>query len=540
MLRKLFFADTYNMKTCVILFAGNLSDYALKKDFGGENAFLMSCGWAERVENAEKLLILSSPQLENPGSLTIPCEMASESSWTIGKLLNAVDSFLQKENFTTAVFAWADCPFLDSSYTKEILDLHHRYRCEYTFAEGFPYGITPEIIDSGTIRILKNLCEGTKDTRVERDSFFNLLKTDINSFEIETYIAPYDLRSLRLSVHCGTKRSTLLCSRMFNLLKQEQGSFENLCKKPELIKTLPSYYALQISLPCCSSCSYCPYPAYLKEAEGQSKENNLFEKFMSKQHFQSILDKITEFSGDAVISLSLWGEAMMHPQIEEFIEAVLINKELSLVIETCSFEFTEDQVQRIHAIVQKQGERTNGQKSIYWIISVDAHSESMYESLHNDGFTLLKAVKNVELLKKYFNGAVYPQFMRLIENEDELEGFYRFWKAHEGGELIIQKYDSFAGSLQDKKVTDLSPVVRNPCWHIRNDVAVFLDGTVPLCRSVVPSCSLDTSSDYVLGNIFKDSLENIWNKANEHLENHCKNEYGELCRNCDEYYTFNF
>ena len=130
--------------------------------------------------------------------------------------------------------------------------------------------------------------------------------------------------------------------------------------------------------------------------------------------------------------------------------------------------------------------------------------------------------------------------MRLHENEDELEAFYRFWKAHGTGELIIQKYDSFAGILEDKKVADLSPVLRNPCWHLRNDMSVFIDGSVPLCRSVLPSCSLDTTSPNIMGNIFTDSLENIWNRSTKDLENHCKNDYGELCRKCDEYYTFNF
>lgn len=537
-MRKLFFADTLYMKTCVILFAGKISGFALKNEFNGASAFTKACEWAEGVEGAQKVCILGSQTMSIPLTVKIPCETITESLWTIEKLLEHIDSFLQQGEYTTAVYAWADCPFLSNNYTKELLNLHHTYKSEYTFAEGFPYGITPEIIDSGTVRLLKNMCAESSDQMVERESFFNLLKTDINSFEIETYIAPIDLRSLRLSFHCATKRNTLLCTRMFTLLQEGNDKFESLCSNPSILHTLPSYYALQISLPCSSSCTYCPYPSYKTALE---KSGNGGEpKFMGKDSFTAIIDNISEFSGDAVISLSLWGEAMMHPDIAEFISIVLSKKELSLVIETCSYEMTEEQIEHISSIVKKAGERTNGQKSIYWIVSVDAHSEAMYKTLHKDGFSLDKTVKNIELLKKYFNGSVYPQFMRLKENEDELEGFYRYWKAHGGGELIIQKYDSFSESLEDKKVADLTPILRNPCWHLRNDVSVLLDGTVPLCRSVPVSCTLDKESPYVLGNICTDSLEKIWNSMRSHLENHCKNEYGELCRKCDEYYTFNF
>ena len=539
MLRKLFFADICTMKTCVILYAGNVSDYALKKEFKGKTAVDVSVEWAVDVEGSEKLFIFSAEPLEYKVKSSVPIEFIIEPSWNTGLLLHHIDECMQKGGFASAVYSWADCPFLDQSYTKDLLAMHHRYRCEYTFAEGFPYGITPEIIDSGTVRILKNLCEKNTHENIDRETIFNLLKTDINSFEIETYIAPFDLRSLRLNFHCGTKRNTLLCARMFELMENGGESFEKLCYNIAILKTLPSYYALQISLPCSSSCTYCPYPAFLKK-EGSTIRDRKFDNFMSKEKFSEIISKVSDFSGDAVISLSLWGEAMMHPQIEQFIELVLTNKDLSLVIESCSFEFTEEQIERISTIVKKAGSRSNGQKSIYWIISVDAHTESMYTSLHNDGFSLAKTVKNIELLKKYFNGAVYPQFMRLHENEDELEAFYRFWKAHGTGELIIQKYDSFAGILEDKKVADLSPVLRNPCWHLRNDMSVFIDGSVPLCRSVLPSCSLDTTSPNIMGNIFTDSLENIWNRSTKDLENHCKNDYGELCRKCDEYYTFNF
>lgn len=527
------------MKTCVILFAGHVSEYAKRSIFNGKSAFEMSCEWATQVPDVEKVFIFANTELPKISVGNVDFEIIQEQTWTVISLITHMDAVLQKNSCTTAVFSWIDCPFLSISYTKELCQMHSENKAEYSFADGFPYGITPEIVDSGTVRILKNICDEKNKNAVVRDSLFTLLKTDINSFEIETFIAQKDLRSLRLSFNCATKRNTLLCSRMFALLEANpEKNLEDFCTVPEILHTLPSYYAIQIASACSSNCTYCPYPQLYKAKYGKTALEASCDgtgTFMSKKDFSKIIEKIFEYSNDAVISLSLWGEAMGHPNIEDFIEIVLSKKTLSLVIETCSFEISDEKIKKIHSIVEKYGNRDNGHKSIYWIVSVDAHSELMYKNLHNDGFSLAGAVKNVEKLRKYFPGTVYPQFMRLLENEDELESFYRFWKEQASGELIIQKYDAYAGILEEKKVADLSPVIRNPCWHLRSDMYIFIDGTVPLCRSVLPG-----SDSFILGNILQDSIDVIWEKSLQPLESHLKNDYSELCRKCDEYYTFNF
>ncbi len=43
------------------------------------------------------------------------------------------------------------------------------------------------------------------------------------------------------------------------------------------------------------------------------------ENYMSLENMRIILEKIKNFSDDAVISLSLWGEANAHPELEEII-----------------------------------------------------------------------------------------------------------------------------------------------------------------------------------------------------------------------------
>jgi spiro-SPASM protein len=163
-------------------------------------------------------------------------------------------------------------------------------------------------------------------------------------------------------------------------------------------------------------------------------------------------------------------------------------------------------------------------------VSLDSEDPGLYESLRGERRD--EALATVQTLLRLFPGRVYPQAVRMKENEEDLEGFYRHWKK-EAGNVIIQKYDHFCGLLPDRRVTDLSPLKRFPCWHLKRDVSVLLDGRVPLCRE-------DLEAENCLGNIFEESLEEIWRRGEPFYRRHLSTEYPPLCVQCDEYYTFNF
>jgi hypothetical protein len=44
----------------------------------------------------------------------------------------------------------------------------------------------------------------------------------------------------------------------------------------------------------------------------------------------------------------------------------------------------------------------------------------------------------------------------------------------------------------------------------------------------------------IIGNAFKEDIESIWKKTDSVLLEQMNNQYNEKCRDCDEYYTFNF
>ena len=86
-------------------------------------------------------------------------------------------------------YFFADCPFLDSELAARMHANHVRYWADYTFADGYPYGVTPEILTRETVNRLRGMADGTGSPR--RDSLFTIVKKDINSFDIETEISPH-------------------------------------------------------------------------------------------------------------------------------------------------------------------------------------------------------------------------------------------------------------------------------------------------------------------------------------------------------------
>jgi spiro-SPASM protein len=149
-------------------------------------------------------------------------------------------------------------------------------------------------------------------------------------------------------------------------------------------------------------------------------------------------------------------------------------------------------------------------------------------------------------LLAFFPKDAYVQAVRTVGAEDDIEQFYRSWKeaAPSGAaNIIIQKYDDFCGALERKQASDLSPVRRQPCWHIMRDMPVLIDGTAPLCREDIETLKGRGSgvvSRNILGNVFTDSLEAIWERGKPFYTGQCGQQYDGMCAGCDEYYTYNF
>ena len=503
------------MKTIVIFYAED-SKYASEKAFNGKSALEITSEWASSLN-------LTSFTL-NSGSLSA--------------LLSDMKKICDENQTETVLFSYNDLPYLNKALAQKILDSHIEYKAEYTFADGYPYGFAPEAINAGTIGILAELSKTTQkalgDAPVTRDAIYNLIKTDINSFDVETIIADSDWRLLRLAFHCGKKDNFMQCKALF-----EQADSDSLAdvekfsalaaKNPACLKTVPGFYNIQISDKVNFEAIYLPKHEYSLNT-------------MSFEKCSTLIDQIAAFSEKAVISLSAFGEPLVNPDFIKIVEKILSYDGLSVFFETDGLAITPDLCVKLAELEKSAAPRTNGWQKIMIAVILDAASEATYQKLHKSSpaGAFQTAVNAVALLQNALPGCVYPQFVRMNENEAELETFYRYWNEKtnpSGGNLIIQKYDDFAGKLPPCKPADLSPLERDPCWHLRRDMTILYNGDVPACHS--------SWTENITGNVFNQPLEEIWHKTDELLENHINKKYccaGKCadCEKCDEWYTFNF
>jgi len=526
------------MKALCVLYGGRLEAEAFEKilpgSAGNESAFSLVVAAARVFPGVEKTVLLGIQEKGYP-DLPSDVEIVLRPSWTRKSLFEEISRLSVGWDLT--YFAWADCPLLDPVLAGSMAERHRQYKAEYSYADGWPYGLAPEILGPGIAGILAKLSDSTNsDGPVERDALFFTIQKDINAFDIETEISPVDLRPHRLSFTADSKRNLLLLSRFMKEFRQpgSNGKISApdiekiISEKPALLRTLPAFFSIQVLSACPQACSICPWPSH-----GGSVPVTERKDLMPKAAFASLLDKIAEFAGDAVIDLSLWGELSLHPEHFELIEMVLARPALSLVIETSGIGWKDEELKALTAL--QAPPRKNHMAPLSWIVSLDAFDPERYKGLRGPGFS--EAQSCAKTLLSLFPNDAYVQAVRLKGAEDDIEKFYRFWKGENSKQVIIQKYDDFAGALPKIQAADLSPVKRRPCWHILRDMNILLDGRVPGCRE---NLVVLKGGAEVLGNAFSDDLSLIWENGAALYNGHCKAEYPGICALCDEYYTYNF
>jgi len=475
-------------------------------------------------------------------------------------LFEQMSKIIQEKQADFIIFAYADLPFINLNLTKKLLNTHLNYKCEYTFADGFSYGFAPELIDAGACKILLHLAQTTQAAEGNRpccrESIYNLIKTDINSFEVETELSDYDWRLLRFSFCCKNKDSFAQCEQLYKLFKKDFSDISIDCCDCEqltkiasesslVLKTVPGFYDIQIADYSDVDCIYSPYKQAYKQKFGI--EPCEAKTLMDYKKFSALIKEIALFSENAVVSLSAYGEALVHPDLLKFIEEVLSYEGLSVYLETSGLCITDDFCSEISKLVENAKARTNGWQKIMIAVRLDAFTKETYfkmNGIKNPSNQFDSAIIAVKKLCAVIPGCVYPQFTRTNHNEEELENFFRYWNEpgnESKGQLIIQKYNDCGGLLPPCKPADLSPIDRNVCWHLRRDMIILSNGDAVICRAgVLGKNGKFGKTQALLGNVFETSVKEIWEKTESILEEHIKNNYCEVCGKCDEYYTFQF
>jgi spiro-SPASM protein len=424
-------------------------------------------------------------------------------------VFKAVSSALAGYEHTLYLFA--DAPLLDTEVAAKMLELHRDEFAEYTYGEGFPAGVSPEILKAPLFARCASLLEGSGG-ETERCSLFCALSKEINSFDIETFFAPENLSQKRIELSTSLKRNRILVERVATERGMSCG-YGELCslfkEKPGILRTVPSYAEVEITNRQASSCLYSPLP-FLKREAGD----------MPLERYETVLDALAELSDDVTVSLSYLGEPLLHPRIREVVERGLAREGVGLILETDGTLFDPAFSDFVAGLKSDR---------LSVIFDLDAVQDGTYAAVR--GKPLRNAERNIRYLLGRGVKNVYAQLVRMDLNEGEMLPFLQQWEK-EGAKVIIQKYNSFIGTLPDRARYDLRPLERMPCWHLLRDVVVFRDGRVPRCKQ-------DLNGAFDFGRIPEDGAETVWEKGLPHYLEHCGGRYDESCSNCDEFFTFN-
>ncbi len=515
----------------------SLSPLAREPVFGGPSALERTLKWASELPEWQGTVLLAGRADELPEGCQLISGQPSASGgklralvldkWNEEELVRALmsaaaESFGETDAPAEALFFMRGDSALPDTQTSRVLwNLHYRYDAEYTFADGYPEGLVPQILSVQLPARLLPLARG-REGGVVRDSLFEILRQDINAFDVETHLAPEDLRMERVSITCDTRRNRDIAEKLYAAGGVDA---ESLCRIiPEngrLLRSFPAYFPIQITDYSPQSVSYCPFALKTDPRKGGS--------FMESSRFISLCERIIDFAGDAVFSLSPAGEPAAHPDIENLIRGALKAGERAgnppvsrVLVETSGIGWKDGVLESLAA------DYSGGR--LMWILTMDASDEELYRRIRGEG--LEEAEASARRLHRLFGRNFYLQAVRMEENEEHLETFYRKWQ-DEGVQVIIQKYNTFGGLLPNKQPADLSPLKRFPCWHLKRDMPVMLDGTVP-------ASWVRTQWDKPAWNVFTHSLEEIWAAGETLYQQHVNGEYPGSCGACDEYYTFNF
>ncbi len=402
-------------------------------------------------------------------------------------------------------------PLLSIASTKTLLERHKNYLSQYSFSENLPSGIVPTLISREFISTLPDRQE---------ISFHDFLLKNINQYDTEIYFESPDLRNFRLDFTLKDLRSLYLCSNFIKINPEiEYKDILPVLKlNPSFLRSSPTYIELELYRGCELSCSFCPRTTIDKKRD---------HTFFSESEIKNLLDQLNSYQEDYTICFGGMGEPLLHPKLIQILDIVLEDTHVKeLVLETALYPDISS------FITYLKGLSDSKKRKLILIVNLTTLKEQIYKDIY--GKNLLGSIlEKLDLLKVLLDKKnLYVQMLKIKEIETEIEEYFNYFEKLEV-QVLLQKYNSYANRMAEKRVSDLTPIQRDFCWHLARDLYIQSNGDVSACKQV---------EDVLIGNIKKQPIFEIWNQNSRRFENSFNQKHSDIdlpCLKCDEWYTFN-
>lgn len=493
------------MKTAAVLYCEDgFNDDQL--DFGGGSALSFLEAAVSRVEGINDIRISLPASYKGALSARSDAIVRSDddiASWKKCAAETGADHLVK---------IFADSPFIDSSVIAEMLKTHLSYSAEFTYSENLPSGLSCEITSCELIRSLP-------DTQEKRLPLSQVVRSNINQFDVELYYKAPDLRDKRISFRTSNARDRKI---MEALLKADGGvpSYEKLKslieQHCEALYVGPSYLEIELTgrADLTSVYSYC---GAIREPRGD----------MDPALFSKLIADMRDFNLPYSVCLGGAGDPLLHPSFMECLDAVLAEKLVQTVfVETDGLAMDDSFVLYL---------RGKNDPRVKIIVDMSGFDDQTYAKLHgSDAFQ--KILRNIISVRDLFgekSDRLFVQIMKVRETENLIDQYYDFWEAQKV-QIILQKHNSYLGAIEDRRYYDLTPLDRVPCWHLQRDLFVLADGRVGFCKQ-------DINGDCSAWSASAAALSEIWENRRQLFISDYKGRRSTRpdCVKCDEWYTFN-
>lgn len=262
---------------------------------------------------------------------------------------------------------------------------------------------------------------------------------------------------------------------------------------------------IEITNICNLSCSFC-------SIDFRTKDKITLEKL------EQLLSKINDYTD--YVYLHVKGEPLIHPELNKILD--LCQKYEKQVNITTNGTLLKERINELsHPIVRQ--------------INISLHSENQKDKYLEEIFETVDKLKEKIIIFRFWtmnNGKMSKQSTEIVEKVTE---YYKL--SPETVEKVnLEKHIKIRNNLYIDKANEfIWPSLNNDyycdkgtCYALKDQLAILVDGTV------VPCC-LDSNGVINLGNIYKNSLEEIINseryqEIKKNFSNH--KTYEKLCKHC--------
>lgn len=442
-----------------------------------------------------------------------------------GKLNGRENSFARNDNddaaFWKKIFSevkadnivriLCDSPFMDTAVINDMLSIHTKYLAEFTYSENLPQGFACEIIS-------KELVEAIPDTEQKTLPLNQVIRSNINQFDVELYYREPDIRDKRLSFRSGNPREKKIMERILSVsgsIPEYKKIREIIDNNPHILYLSPTYIEIELTGRCDLNCVFC-YRNTLKKTRGE----------MDIAIFRRILANMASFKLPYSICFGGSGEPLMHDNFYEIMDMALKEILLQNIIVETNGIYADNNYKNY--LINANDVR------IKTIFNINGMNDETYAALHGKDY-FNKVFQNIKDIREAVtnNENIFIQIMKINETESFLDKYYDFWEKNKIP-IILQKQNTYIGKIKDRRYSDLSPLERTPCWHLQRDLNILSDGRVCFCKQ-------DVEGEFSGNSISDRTIEEIWGKACEFFIRDYKKNYNQRpdCKSCDEWYTFN-